>query len=473
MEVLTDNDAKQLTQDNLSSFSTTNSSRSLIQPTSSLRLLTDLTEEIYANQRKQSQSRSSAYNTSENLANFISDSQNKNKRPKTAPYNRLFQSEASEYNLNEDSKNLITIESLRNDMLNVTENIQTKYETGVYPTKHENSDQSKISKHTCQVCGPDTCRLCEEQMQRKSLNGKSIQSAFTNQSIITVNTKSALSTNYDDSCFYDPDNAKILSILIKNKYNLASSEIEIENMIKNQGLYVMNRSSPYNLKRSISLSRQTTNSIAGRTTMTLPSAAYDNDDETDIFNNDNYTEINPQSIVSNKTTRKLKEFDEPVSTQQTIDKTLKSLKKFNVTEFYFKNMKDLKGKSYFTKDRLLLSRTPVPTSSNKLFLNIERFDIHDRYKEQKMKSALKNEPSKSTKLMKRASLNESFKPHIAIDSFEKYKFISSKKFQVIEPNYTHFYGPPLLQLKMQKFDEIYEKSHHDKNFKLINRKFKN
>ena len=58
-------------------------------------------------------------------------------------------------------------------------------------------------------------------------------------------------------------------------------------------------------------------------------------------------------------------------------------------------------KSFRTKEKLLLTRTPVPTSTNKSFLDIERFDIAEKYKDsgKTTQNEIKNTKNKNLKIL--------------------------------------------------------------------------
>ena len=120
----------------------------------------------------------------------------------------------------------------------------------------------------------------------------------------------------------------------------------------------------------------------------------------------------------------------------------------------------------------MLTRTPVPTSTNKLFLDIERFDIADKYKEVKKRAEMIL--PKSYKLLKRSSVDSTLNGETttAKTKIKSTLFKSMKHLDNYEPEFKKFYDPPLLKLQMQKFDEIYDKLSPDKNFKVINRKGK-
>lgn len=436
-----------------------------IDTKNAIEMITDLTNEIYTNEVIRSKSRLSANNFS-----LYSDSKGTFKRPKTVPVN-------IEATTDEDC-----VDAVKNDLISVNDNIKAKYERMYTPSKHGDVEQSKVSKYSCQICGPETCKLCDEQHQRKLLSNKinetkSLKSGHSGRNSMKP-PQSSHYTVYTDS--NETDNTMLLSILLKNKYNVQASENEIEEMIKSQNIFVYNRSSPYNLKRANSISRQTNTTFY--TTMTLPNAAYENDEEIDIYQNDNNTadynnnSYNPTSQMSartaNTTTRSmLTQFEEPLSTTSTIEATLQKLKKFKTSEYYFKNMKDLRAKSFRIKDKLLLTQTPVPTSTNKLFLNIERFDIADRYKEIKKRADIIM--PKAYKLLKRPSIDS----NIRVDNINKNEtknltFRSMKNVENYEPEFKKFYEPPLLKLQMQKFDEIYDKLSPQKNFKVVHHKGK-
>ena len=411
---------------------------------STFKIITDLTDDIY----NRSKSRQSA--NTENILNIYNEISNGMfKLPKRSKI--------------VDKENDDDLEMIKADMLNISEENANRYS---HPSKHGNISHGKISKYSCQICGPETCRLCDEHHQRKTLQAKSLKSATSHSSIkLPQSTYTQYMDNNNSSSESSTDTSMLLSIIIKSKYNVQASESEIEDMIKNQNIYVFNRSSPYNFKRASSVSRQTNATL--QTTMTLPSAIY-NDDELDIENNtcDDFRDsINPLSVVSNKT-NKTSMFEEPLSKTPTVEKTFETLKKFKPTEYYFKNMKDLRAKSFMNKnEKLSLSNTPVPTSSNKLFLSIDRFDIADKYKEIKKRS--EELIPKSVKLLKRDLLRSAVLPESSMD---KFKFISTKMATHKEPEFKKFYDPPLLKLQLQKFDEIYDKLIPNKNFKLINRK---
>jgi hypothetical protein len=427
-----------------------------------LHIINDVTNKILEENR----SRSRASVNNKNIFNLYSDSKGTFKRPKilekAGPINLMGESS--------DKNQIYNIENVKNDLLNVNDNIKSKIVRMITPSKHRTGEQGNVSKYSCQICGPETCHLCDEHYQRKVLNNKlndskSLKSGLSVRSSIKPPQSSQYTVFTDSS---ESDNTMLLSILLKSKYNIEGSENEIEDMIKSQNIFVQNRSSPYNFKRGSSISRQTHSTI--QTTMTLPTATYENEDDIDDYYNQN-NQISEYSARSANTKSILQEFDEPISTAATIETTLKNLKKFKPTDYYFKNMKDLREKSFRTKEKLLLTQTPVPTSTNKLFLEIERFDIADKYKEIKKRAELII--PKTCKLLKRTSIDSTLNGEIAYKTKTKsILFKSMKNFDNYEPEFKKFYDPPLLKLQMQKFDEIYDKLSPDKNFKVLNRKNK-
>jgi hypothetical protein len=427
-----------------------------------LHIINDVTNQILEENR----SRSRASVNNENIFNLCSDSKGTFKRPKNlekiVSINLMAESP--------DENQIDNIENVKNDLQNVNDHIKSKMVRMITPSKHQTGEQGNVSKYSCQICGPETCHLCDEHHQRKVLNNKlndskSLKSGLSVRSSIKPPQSSRYTVFTDSS---ESDNTMLLSILLKSKYNIEGSENEIEDMIKSQNIFVQNRSSPYNFKRGSSISRQTNSTI--QTTMTLPTATYENEDDIDDYYNQN-NQISEYSARSANTKSILQEFDEPISTAATIETTLKNLKKFKPTDYFFKNMKDLREKSFRTKEKLLLTQTPVPTSTNKLFLEIERFDIADKYKEIRKRAELIM--PKTCKLLKRPSIESKLNGEIAYKTRTKsILFKSMKNSENYEPEFKKFYDPPLLKLQMQKFDEIYDKLSPDINFKVINRKSK-
>ncbi len=61
---------------------------------------------------------------------------------------------------------------------------------------------------------------------------------------------------------------------------------------------------------------------------------------------------------------------------------LERFRNFEVSQYYFKNMQDLRQKLYKSTDKVLISQTSAPNNSNELFNRIEKFDVADSYKKE-------------------------------------------------------------------------------------------
>ncbi len=63
------------------------------------------------------------------------------------------------------------------------------------------------------------------------------------------------------------------------------------------------------------------------------------------------------------------------------------LRNYEVSQYYFKNMQELRQKLYKSTDKVLISQSSAPNNSNELFNRIEKFDVAEKYKKEYFKEA--------------------------------------------------------------------------------------
>jgi hypothetical protein len=295
-------------------------------------------------------------------------------------------------------------------------------------------DQNLMRKHFCQIVGPDLCHVCAGTKERNKLTLKNetknktenlIGDSYETQSLPIV------SYNLVESEFAESKaNYKLMALILKNKYAIHLDEKEIEKMLA-------------------------TGVISS-----------DEFDRSQMFIADGLIEKSDILMTKSETERfnenqknKPKLFSFP-----TVLDNVEELKKFQVTEYFFTNLDNLKTKIDLKRNpKVLISTTTVPETSNKMFSHLERFEKNLKY----------------TKMTKKAPLIDielyNLKP--TNNNFEKLEFLSSRKVHTTTKHNPKFYEPTVINMKAQRINKMYDRRNHvlakidyKKDFSFIGRK---
>ncbi len=302
-----------------------------------------------------------------------------------------------------------------------------------------NHDQSLMRKHFCQIVGPDLCHVCKGIKDRNKLTNQNEQAKAKkefNGMSDSLETKSLpiVSYNLVESEVLEPkSNYKLMALILKNKYAITLDENEIERMLM---------------------------------TGIINSEDFD---RSQMFIADGLmqkSELLVDKLGDTKACDENKKTNKNLTSIPTIFDNIEELKKFKVTEYFFTNLTNLKSKLDTKRTgKLLISETVVPNTSNKMFLQLERFETNQKY--------IQNATKRRSSIFDIDRYNLMPKNN----NFEKLEFLSSRKFHIATSNNPKYFEPTVLNLKAQRINKLYDrrnnvltKIEYKKDFSFIQRK---
>ena len=183
-------------------------------------------------------------------------------------------------------------------------------------------------------------------LPQKSINSESMSPRSSNEyldynSVDELNDLLKHSASLPDDNNLSSENLSILALIVKEKLNYKMSETEIEILLSKNLIKYKNRATPFDEE----VFQQSSES------------------RIEYFNTDK-SFIN---FMEKKRNSYLKQMG-PL-----VNKSVSS-------EFFFKDMSDLSLKLFKKSKKILLTETPAPKTSNKLFQSVYKFDVADNYK---------------------------------------------------------------------------------------------
>ena len=136
---------------------------------------------------------------------------------------------------------------------------------------------------------------------------------------------------------------------------------------------------------------------------------------------------------------------------------LERFRNFPVSDYYFSNMHDFRKKLYKTNDRVRLSDTSAPNTSNELFNRIEKFDVAEAYK----KKCFQTMPDIHALIKKNQALYADIKASNEHTPAEFRGFRTMRHFHLRpdedEDEAAHEVDPPLMQNRSEHKQDNYSR----------------